>query len=132
MTNMAARKHILIGGGSGFIGKALTDVLRSRGDRVTLISRHAGHERLTWDDVRASGIPDCDVAINLAGKHILDLRRRWTKAYRDEVIRSRIETTQILVKAINKTASPPSVFISTAGKCFYGSQAFKAHTKSSA
>lgn len=124
MTDVTAGKHILIGGGSGFIGRALTAMLRARGDRVTLISRYQGEDRLTWDAVAANGIPDCDVAINLAGKHILDMRRPWTSAYRDEVVRSRVETTQILVEAINKKTNPPGLFISTAGKCFYGSQAF--------
>ncbi len=42
-------KHVIIGGGSGFIGQALTDALRARGDRVTWISRTEGHDRLTWD-----------------------------------------------------------------------------------
>lgn len=125
MTNTVAKKHILIGGGTGFIGRALTEVLRSRGDRVTLISRYPGDNRLTWDDVRANGVPQCDVVINLAGKHILDMSRPWTKAYRNEVIRSRVETTRILVNAINEKTNPPGVFISTAGKCFYGSQAFR-------
>jgi len=123
-------KHILIGGGSGFVGRALTQALRARGDRVTWISRTPGEARLTWDDIKTQGIPDCDVVINLAGKHILDMRRRWSAAYRDEVLRSRIETTQTLVQMINAksdtaTSSAPGLFISTAGKCFYGSQAFQ-------
>jgi len=125
MTNPTAQKHILIGGGSGFIGSALTTVLRARGDRVTLISRTAGVNRITWDEVRANGIPNCDVVVNLAGKHILDMRRLWTNAYREEVIRSRIDTTESLVQAISEKSVPPSVFISTAGKCFYGSQAYQ-------
>ena len=125
MSNTTQQKHILIGGGSGFVGRALTKVLRARGNRVTWISRTAGGDRLTWDEVRERGIPECDVAINLAGKHILDMRRLWTSEYREEVIRSRVETSQLLVKAINDQANPPSVYISTAGKCFYGSQAFR-------
>lgn len=125
MMGLATTKHILIGGGSGFIGKALTEVLRARGDRVTLISRSAGDERMTWDELKTHGIPPCDVVINLAGKHILDMSRLWTQAYREEVIRSRIDTTQALVQAINAKSTPPPVFISTAGKCFYGSQAYR-------
>lgn len=121
----ATGKHIIIGGGSGFVGQALTRALRARGDRVTLISRSPGPARMTWDDVAASGLPACDVVVNLAGKHILDLRRPWTSAYRDEVVRSRVETTRSLVSAINAMAHPPSLFLSTAGKCFYGSQAFR-------
>jgi len=116
---VAAQKHIVIGGGSGFIGSVLTDALRKRGDRVTWISRQAGEERMTWDDLAREGLPDCDVVVNFAGQHILDMSRRWTAEYRDEVIQSRIRTTKTLVTAINKKASPPDVFISTAGKCFY-------------
>ncbi len=125
MKNTELKKHIVIGGGTGFIGRALTEVFRRRGDQVTLISRFAGENRITWEDVAVRGLPQCDVVINLAGKHILDMGRFWTRSYRDEVIRSRVETSQILVKAINQQAVPPGVFISTAGKCFYGSQAFR-------
>jgi len=115
-------KHILIGGGTGFIGSALTAALLARGDRVTVVSRQAGLGRVTWDQLRRKGLPHCDVAINLAGQHILNPTRRWGPGYRDEVIRSRIDTTRILVDAINAAAAPPELFISTAGKCFYGTR----------
>jgi uncharacterized protein len=112
--------HILIGGGSGFIGAALTERFRARGDVVTWISRTAGRGRITWDDVDRGDIPSCDVVINLAGQHILDVRRRWNDAYRQEVLSSRVDTTQSLVRALNAMERPPGVFVSTAGKCFYG------------
>jgi uncharacterized protein len=38
------------------------------------------------------------------------------------VINSRVETTKQLVKALNESPSPPAVFVSTAGKCFYGTR----------
>ncbi len=117
-----APRHIIIGGGSGFIGTALRRVLEHRSDRVTLISRSPGPGRITWQDLADRGLPACDAVVNFAGKHILDLRRRWDDAYRDEVIRSRVETTKTLVEAINRSPSPPEVFVSTAGKCFYGTK----------
>lgn len=115
-------RHVLIGGGSGFIGTALSRALWARGDKVTVISRTPGLGRITWDDLRTKGLPDCDAVINLAGKHILDPSRRWTPSYRQEVIRSRVETTTLLVDAINAASTPPEVFVSTAGKCFYGTR----------
>jgi hypothetical protein len=115
-------RHIVIGGGSGFIGSALSAALTARGDRVTLISRHAGPARMTWEALSHDGLPICDAVVNLAGKHILDPMRRWNAAYRDEVMRSRVETTRALVRALNASQSPPEVFISTAGKCFYGTR----------
>lgn len=112
--------HILIGGGSGFIGSALTARFQARGDVVTWISRTAGSGRITWQDVDRGSIPPCDVVINLAGQHILDVRRRWNDAYRREVLQSRVGTTNSLVRALNDMERPPAVFVSTAGKCFYG------------
>ncbi|HVO02154.1 MAG TPA: TIGR01777 family oxidoreductase [Candidatus Cybelea sp.] len=123
---MDGQLHVVIGGGSGFIGSALAVALGARGDRVTLISRTAGPGRITWQDLAAHGLPKCDAVVNLAGKHILDPRRRWNDAYRDEVIRSRVETTKLLVKALNESPTPPSLFVSTAGKCFYGTRELRA------
>lgn len=125
MKTEASSRHILIGGGSGFIGRALTEVLRARGERVTWVSRTPGDSVLTWQDIADRGLPPCDVVINLAGKHILDMTRRWSDAYRGEVVSSRVATTNLLVDAVNASLSPPSVFISVGGKCFYGSQAFR-------
>jgi uncharacterized protein (TIGR01777 family) len=70
--------------------------------------------------VKSAPFPPCDAVVNLAGKHILDVTRRWTAAYRSEVISSRVETTEALVAALNRMPQPPEVFVSTAGKCFYG------------
>jgi uncharacterized protein (TIGR01777 family) len=114
--------HVVIGGGSGFIGTALTKALCARGDTVTMISRYAGEGRITWDQLGSGALPACDAVVNLAGKHILDVTRRWTPAYRSEVIGSRVETTKLLVGALNRMSPPPEVFISTAGKCFYGTK----------
>lgn len=112
--------HILIGGGSGFVGSALTTRFRARGDKVTWVSRTSGPDRITWNDVAAGRVPECEVVINLAGEHILNLRRRWNDEYRRDLIKSRVGTTSSLVSALNAMSKPPDVFISTAGKCFYG------------
>src|SRR5262245_29014632 len=120
--------HVVIGGGSGFIGSALTARFRARGDQVTWISRFAGPERITWSDVERGAVPSCDAVINLAGQHILDVRRRWNDAYREEVLRSRVDTTRALVTALNAMQRPPAVFVSTAGKCFYGTAEIAPHS----
>jgi uncharacterized protein len=119
---MRRPRHVIIGGGSGFIGSALAAALTARGDLVTLISRSPGAGRITWADLAKVGLPACDAVVNLAGRHILDMRRRWNAAYRDEVIRSRVETTKQLVNAMNESAFPPAAFVSTSGKCFYGTR----------
>jgi hypothetical protein len=49
--------HILIGGGSGHIGKLLTSYLKQRGHRVTWISRYPGQDRITWQQLRWDEAP---------------------------------------------------------------------------
>lgn len=120
MTNTAPQKTVLIGGGSGFIGRFLTQRLRQQGWRVLVISRDTARGDLTWDDIARHGLPPCAVVINLAGKHILDMRRRWNQRYIDELYASRLETTRCLVNKMNAAVTPPQVFISVSGKCFYG------------
>jgi len=50
--------HILVGGGTGFIGRHLTAYLRGRGHTVTAISRFAGPDRITWQQLRWDDGPD--------------------------------------------------------------------------
>ncbi len=119
-------RHVVIGGGSGFIGSSLTKALQARGYRVTLISRTAGRGRITWDDLVNGGLPSCDAVVNLAGQHILNVTRRWNDSYRNEVISSRVDTTRKLVGVINESRDPPEVFVSVAGKCFYGTRELNA------
>jgi uncharacterized protein (TIGR01777 family) len=104
---MGRRRLAVIAGGSGFIGSALSFAPRSLGDHVTLISRTPGPDRMTWSDLARRGLPACDAVVNLAGQHILDLRRRWTAAYRDEVVNSRVKTTKQVVKALNQSGRRP-------------------------
>lgn len=104
---LSVSRHFIIGGGSGFIGRALTNAWEARGDRVTWISRQARANAITWEALARDGLPACDAVINLAGRHILDPRRRWDAAYRDEVIQSRVQTTRSLVQAINASPEPP-------------------------
>ncbi|XP_013918337.1 PREDICTED: epimerase family protein SDR39U1 [Thamnophis sirtalis] len=51
--------RVLIGGGTGFIGRNLSRMLRSQGHEVTLISREPGKNRLTW--VRSRGLKQAKV-----------------------------------------------------------------------
>jgi len=113
-------KTALIAGGSGFIGRFLTKRLKSGGWKVIILSRSLERGDITWDQVKAYGLPQCDAVINLAGKHILDMRKRWNQAYMDELLSSRVETTHTLVNAINTSVAPPKIFLTISGKCFYG------------
>ncbi|XP_036306360.1 epimerase family protein SDR39U1 isoform X2 [Pipistrellus kuhlii] len=107
--------RVLVGGGTGFIGTALRQLLKAKGHEVTLVSRKPGPGRITWDELATSGLPRCDAAINLAGENILNPLRRWNEAFQKEVLSSRLETTDLLAKAITKAPQPPQTWILVTG-----------------
>ncbi|EDL36228.1 mCG133750, isoform CRA_b [Mus musculus] len=107
--------RVLVGGGTGFIGTAVTQLLRGRGHEVKLVSRQPGPGRITWSELSESGLPLCDVVINLAGENILNPLRRWNETFQKEVLTSRLDTTHLLAKAITETAHPPQAWILVTG-----------------
>lgn len=99
--------RVLVAGGTGFIGSALTRRLLHRGDQVVILSRSDrprtdGAAVRQWDPARAHLSPavlgDVDVVVNLVGAGIGD--RRWTSARRLELVLSRTAPTRLLSEAI--------------------------------
>ena len=66
---------IVVGGGTGFVGKCLCGLLRRKGHEVLIVSRTAakptqdGCEVVTWDKIKEEGLPQgTQAAVNLAGE----------------------------------------------------------------
>merc|ERR1712212_944494 len=55
--------HVLVGGGTGFIGRHLVNTLTKSGYQVTVASRTSGSGKISWDDIKNNGIPDSVNAI---------------------------------------------------------------------
>ncbi|XP_069701637.1 epimerase family protein SDR39U1 [Periplaneta americana] len=111
---------VLVGGGSGFIGTAFGNLLRTKGYGVTIVSRMPGPQRMSWTELAESGLPDNTVAVvSLAGQNVLDPTRRWTPGFKQNVWASRVNTTQSLAQAIIRASSKPRVFISISGVGIY-------------
>uniref|UniRef100_A0A1B6H8T3 NAD-dependent epimerase/dehydratase domain-containing protein n=1 Tax=Homalodisca liturata TaxID=320908 RepID=A0A1B6H8T3_9HEMI len=112
--------HVLLGGGTGFIGSAFTYLLKSKGYEVTIISRMPGPQRLTWFDLQTSGLPQGVTAVvNLAGQNVLDPLQRWTPGFKQNVFNSRVNTTHNLAQAIIKAEVKPKVFVCISGVGVY-------------
>ncbi|XP_035679683.1 epimerase family protein SDR39U1-like isoform X1 [Branchiostoma floridae] len=111
--------RVLIGGGSGFIGTALRKLLEHRGYQVTLISRTPGKNKITWDEVKKTGLPECYAVVGMQGSNILNIFRRWTDGFKKEVWDSRVETTKTLAQAISEASNPPKVWVSFSGVGYY-------------
>jgi len=115
---------IIVTGASGLLGKPLVTALRASGERVvTLVRREPrdGDEAF-WQP--AEGVLDPAVlegataVVHLAGAPIAD--RRWTDAYKRELVRSRVESTRLLTGALRGLSHPPGVLVSASGVDFYG------------
>lgn len=119
--------NILITGGTGFIGQALTDFFTSASHAVTILTRKKRPTQnrylsyVEWNGKEMPlGIGIYDVVINLAGAGIA--ASRWTPAYKEQILRSRVEATQACVQYINQSNRPPEVFLSMSAVGYYGQQ----------
>lgn len=123
---------VLIGGGTGFVGRHLTSILRENGYKVMLLSRKSAENQITWNQVDRSGLPsDVTAVVNLAGENILNPMKRWNKAFKDEVRKSRVETTAMLGEAIQRARTPPKVFVTMSGVGYYQPHPSREYTEDS-
>lgn len=107
--------RIGVTGARGYVGTRLTCLARAAGHTVVPFSRggQAGFRRLD-----ANSPADCsglDAMVNLAGESILGF---WTKSKKDEILRSRVDTTKRVVEGLR--AGGPRILINASAIGFYG------------
>jgi len=105
-------KIVSISGSSGFVGSNLVKMFESMEYKVIQISRSTLQNKV---DI-LSIISQSDIVINLAGANIL---AKWSEKYKKLLYSSRIETTKILMEAIEKSEKKPELFISTSAVGIY-------------
>ncbi len=130
--------RFLISGPSGYIGQALTDRLRNRGDEIVhLVRREPKPDgdvvEMRWDptnpdSVDVEVIGHIDAVINLSGASVA---KRWTKNYLELISSSRIVTTETLVEICRRMEVTPTVLITTSGVAIYGDRGDEQLTESS-
>jgi uncharacterized protein (TIGR01777 family) len=125
---------IVISGASGLIGTPLVAHLRNKGHEVVrLVRRAASNGEAFWDP--RAGVLDpavlegVDAVIHLSGAGIGD--KRWTDAYKREVLESRTSSTALLARTIAGLARKPRVFLSGSAIGIYGDRADESLTESS-
>ncbi len=117
---------ILITGGTGFIGKKLCHFLLGKDHHLTVLSRNPEKvSTLCGESVESINNLDqlmasdtFDAIINLAGEGIADAR--WTDIRKQQLLDSRIKTTEQLISYIKKTTNKPQVLISGSAIGYYG------------
>jgi len=117
-------KTILITGGTGLIGKYLSVLLRSKGYKVTVLSRsnseapNSYYWNIEGKFIEAEAIKEADYIIHLAGAGIAD--ERWTKKRKKELIDSRVDSTKLLYENVLKLNPHIKGFIAASGIGYYG------------
>jgi uncharacterized protein (TIGR01777 family) len=126
---------VVIAGGSGFLGRKLTNLLEGAGHVVRVVTRRpAGKRDINWNPDGSPGslsrdLESIDVVINLAGENVAG--GRWTAQRKAALRSSRIRSTQTLVRAIAQCAAPPKLFVSSSAVGYYGSRGKEPLTESS-
>ncbi len=108
--------RVVVGGASGFMGRAIVAHQRASGRDVITIGR-AGAE-VSWSDVDAitKAVDGAALVIGLAGKSV---NCRYTRANRAEIFRSRLDTTHALREAIGRAETPPRVWMNASTATIY-------------
>jgi uncharacterized protein len=122
------QKKILITGGTGLVGRRLTEMLVAAGHEVRLLSRrenlNAFIPRYYWNPIKnemdASALHGVHVIIHLAGASIAD--HRWSHKYKQTIIESRTKGLELLAKQIEKDKLPIEQLISSSAVGYYGAK----------
>src|SRR5437588_7569143 len=113
---------VIVTGATGFIGRALVEALLRRGDEVVALTRSPGGalsrlpasvQTLEWQPPQPGpwmkAFSSADAIVNLAGEPVAG--KRWTAEQKEEILTSRVDATEAVVRAIEQANPRPSVLI---------------------
>lgn len=122
-------QHVLVTGGTGFIGTALVNQLVEAGHQVVVLTRDPQRAQARWgervrciDDLAAflarPGSSGPDAVVNLAGAPVVGWP--WTKRRQKVLLASRAGTTRSVLKTLTQAARLPKVWVQASAIGFYG------------
>jgi uncharacterized protein len=119
-------KRILVSGASGLIGSAFLRAASSESaDVVRLVrgDRASGPGVICWNPnepknaVHPMALEDFDAVVHLSGANVA---HRWTRKYREEIVASRVGSTQALCETLAQVHRRPGVLLCASAVGFYG------------
>lgn len=128
--------HVLVTGGTGFVGTAFCESRLAAGDRVSVWtrSRRIARQRLPPAIHFVEALPELedqavDAIVNLAGENLA--AARWRPAHLRRCLESRLQVTAQLVDWMRRSVRPPAL-ISGSAIGWYGARDDSELTESSA
>jgi len=126
--DLKMKDHILIAGGSGFVGQRLTSLLQESGHQVSWLSRKSGQEgavnRIAWDPSRKflgeNAFDGITRLVILSGEGIAD--KRWTDQRKQLIIDSRVQGISLLKEALLSRSHTVRSIVSASAVGFYGTR----------
>jgi len=114
---------IVITGGTGLVGKRLSEMLVDKNHEVAILSRNPKNKNefkwnLSTNELDEKALKNTDYIIHLAGAGVAD--ERWSDKRKKEIIDSRVQSANILFEKINELKIDLKGFISASGIGFYG------------
>jgi uncharacterized protein (TIGR01777 family) len=120
---------VLITGGTGLIGSALTKTLTAKGHSVIILTRSpdkkAGRPAVTyaaWDVEKGiidkAALQAADYIVHLAGANVA--QGRWTPKRKQEIRDSRVKSGELIVKALSEIPNSVKAVISASAIGWYG------------
>ncbi|HJS54365.1 MAG TPA: TIGR01777 family oxidoreductase [Chitinophagaceae bacterium] len=123
---------VVLPGGSGLLGRAISKFLASKGYEVIILSRNPPRSGISsstknirfalWDTekkaIEAGVIESADIIINLAGATVDE--KRWTDRRKKELVESRVKSCETIVKALSEKSNNVKTVINVCGIGWYG------------
>jgi uncharacterized protein len=122
-------KTVLITGGTGMVGKHLTNVLVNNGYAVIVLTRklplNTNNKNISYalwnvqqQTIDMAAVQKADAIIHLAGAGVV--AQKWTDEYKKEIVDSRIKSSELLIATLQKNIHKVKTFVSASAIGWYG------------
>lgn len=129
-------RTILITGGTGLVGNALSAMLLAKNYSVIILTRNIPSENYNknlqyalWNvkegTIDLNAIQKADAIIHLAGAGVMD--KKWNEAYKNEIEESRTKSSYLLVDALRNNPHKVKVIVSSSAIGWYGGDKIPNH-----
>ena len=128
--------NILITGGSGLVGKAVSDILLKNNHQPVWLSREEGHykgiKKFKWDIdknfIDEKAFEGVENIIHLAGSPIAD--KHWTENNKKQILDSRVKSSELLFNYVSKNNYKIKTLVGGSAIGYYGAiQSEKIYTE---